>query len=44
MTALTLARLGTPEDVSGVVTFLCSDAAAYVTGQVINVDGGVWNT
>ncbi len=39
-----LERLGRPEDVSGVVTFLCSNAAGYVTGQVINIDGGVWNT
>ncbi len=35
-----LGRAGTPEDVSGVVTFLCSDAARYMTGQTIVVDGG----
>lgn len=34
-------RLGTPEDIAGVVLFLCSPAAAYVTGQVITVDGGL---
>ena len=33
-------RLGTPGDVTGLVLFLCSDAAAYLTGQAINVDGG----
>jgi 3-oxoacyl-[acyl-carrier protein] reductase len=36
-----LGRPGTPEDVSGVVAFLCSDAAGYVTGQTLVVDGGV---
>ncbi len=35
-----LGRPGTPADVSGVVTFLCSEDAAYVTGQTIVVDGG----
>ncbi len=35
-----LRRLGKPEDIVGVVLFLCSDAAAYLTGQAINVDGG----
>jgi 3-oxoacyl-[acyl-carrier protein] reductase len=35
-----LGRPGTPEDVSGVVAFLCSDSAGYVTGQTIVVDGG----
>jgi 3-oxoacyl-[acyl-carrier protein] reductase len=34
-----LKRIGQPEDVSGVITFLCSDDAAYVTGQVIYVRG-----
>ena len=37
---IALGRTGTPEDVAGVVTFLCSDAASYVTGQTIVVDGG----
>ena len=34
-------RLGKPEDIAGVVLFLCSPAAAYITGQVITVDGGL---
>ncbi|NLI00279.1 MAG: 3-oxoacyl-[acyl-carrier-protein] reductase [Chthonomonadales bacterium] len=37
-----LERLGSPDDVANVVSFLCSDAAAYVTGQVISVDGGLF--
>ena len=33
-------RLGHPQDIAGIVMFLCSDAARYITGQAINVDGG----
>jgi len=33
-------RLGRPEDVVGLVLFLCSPAAGYITGQAIHVDGG----
>ena len=36
-----LGRLGDPEDVAGAVRFLCSDAAAFVTGEVLLVDGGL---
>ena len=36
-----LGRLGTPEDVGGVVAFLCSEQAGYVTGALVPVDGGL---
>jgi len=36
-----LKRPGTPEDIAGVVAFLASDDASYITGQVIGVDGGL---
>jgi 3-oxoacyl-[acyl-carrier protein] reductase len=35
-----MSRLGKPEEVVGLVLFLCSEAASYLTGQAINVDGG----
>ena len=36
-----MGRAGTGEDVAGLVTFLASDDAAYITGQTVNVDGGL---
>ncbi len=37
-----LGRLGTPEDIANAVAFLASEEAAYMTGQAINVTGGLW--
>ncbi|WP_163851629.1 SDR family NAD(P)-dependent oxidoreductase [Pseudooceanicola aestuarii] len=39
-----LGRLETPEDVANVAVFLCADAARFMTGQAINVTGGVYTT
>jgi NAD(P)-dependent dehydrogenase (short-subunit alcohol dehydrogenase family) len=36
-----MARIGDPEDVAGPVAFFCSDDSAFVTGQSLNVDGGI---
>jgi 3-oxoacyl-[acyl-carrier protein] reductase len=38
-----LRRVGTPEDIAGPLLFLCSDAASFITGQTIWVDGGVFS-
>ena len=40
MESSALGRLGTPEDVAGVVSFLASEKSEFITGQVISVDGG----
>jgi 3-oxoacyl-[acyl-carrier protein] reductase len=39
---ITLNRLGEPDEIASVVDFLASDRAAYVTGQTINVNGGMY--
>jgi 3-oxoacyl-[acyl-carrier protein] reductase len=36
-----LARLGEPQEIAAVVGFLCSDAAGYITGETIHVNGGM---
>jgi 3-oxoacyl-[acyl-carrier protein] reductase len=40
--AIPLGRLGAPQDVAAAVCFLASDEAAYITGQVLAVNGGMY--
>jgi 3-oxoacyl-[acyl-carrier protein] reductase len=40
-TATPLGRLGEPDDIAGAVRFLCSDEASFITGEVLQVDGGL---
>ncbi|MCY6379950.1 SDR family NAD(P)-dependent oxidoreductase [Hoeflea prorocentri] len=43
LSEIPLQRFGEPEEVANVIMFLISDAASYVSGQVINIDGGTIN-
>jgi len=42
LTQIPLARLGAPEEIAAVVSFLVSDAAGYITGETIHVNGGMY--
>lgn len=44
LATIPLGRFGEAHEIASVVTFLCSDGATYITGQTINVDGGVWHS
>jgi 2-hydroxycyclohexanecarboxyl-CoA dehydrogenase len=39
--SIPLRRLGQPEDIAGLVAYICSERAAYVTGQTFSVSGGI---
>lgn len=41
LTGIPMKKMGTPEDVANAVLFLASDCASYITGQIVNVDGGM---
>jgi 3-oxoacyl-[acyl-carrier protein] reductase len=41
-TQIPLSRLGEPSDIAAVVAFLVSDAAQYITGETIHVNGGLY--
>ena len=37
-----LGRLGAPEEIAATVAFLCSDAAGYITGETVHINGGMY--
>jgi 3-oxoacyl-[acyl-carrier protein] reductase len=37
-----LGRMGLPKDIANAVVYLCSEAASFVTGEILNVNGGIW--
>ncbi|WP_390915439.1 SDR family oxidoreductase [Pseudosulfitobacter sp. SM2401] len=41
LSRIPVSRLGKPEDVAGMIAFLLSEDASYITGQVIHVNGGL---
>lgn len=42
LSAIPMGKIGSPQDIAEAVAFLCSDAASYVTGQVLRVNGGLY--
>jgi 3-oxoacyl-[acyl-carrier protein] reductase len=42
LTGIPLGRTGTPEEVAGTIAFLASPAAGYITGETIEINGGMW--
>jgi NAD(P)-dependent dehydrogenase (short-subunit alcohol dehydrogenase family) len=42
MSGLPIPRLGRPEDIANLALFLSSDAASYITGQMVSVSGGAY--
>ena len=44
MSRIPLGRVGETRDLAGAAIFLCSDAASFVTGQILGIDGGLTAT
>jgi 3-oxoacyl-[acyl-carrier protein] reductase len=44
MAQIPLGRLGAPDEIAALVSFLCSDIAAYITGETIHINGGMYMT
>ena len=44
MQSIPLGRFGEPAEVAGVIEFLLGPASSYITGQLINIDGGIVNS